>query len=57
MIFLRNDEMLEQGVVVGTHLCNNHINTRRNNLRLYFIKKGNRGAADYKIKVMKEIKK
>jgi len=47
--FLRNDEMWEQGVVVGTHMCTNHINTRRNNLRFYFIEKGNGGAADYKI--------
>ena len=43
--------------MVGTHMCTNHINTRRNNLRFYFIEKGNGGAADYKIKLMKEIKK
>ena len=43
--------------MVGTHMCTNHINTKEENLRLYFIKKGNGGAADYKIKLMKEIKK
>ena len=47
--FLRNDEAWEQGVVVGTHLCTNHITIKRKELETLFYSKGNGGAVVYKM--------
>ena len=43
--------------VVGTHMCTNHKNTRRNKLCFYFIQFKIGGATDYKQKLTKQIKK
>jgi hypothetical protein len=40
---------MRTGGVVGTHMCMNHINTKREELETLFYSNGNGGAADYKI--------